>query len=103
MPPGRPQRFVHCDAITFQQSLDVVIKAQESFHELPARIRDLYGNSPQRFLEAFDKRDPELIDVCKKFGLITEREPDALALLSEVASNTKPQKPAEKPGAGTPT
>ena len=38
LPPGRPQRFVHCDAIAFQQSLDVVIKAQESFHELPAGV-----------------------------------------------------------------
>lgn len=103
LPPERQPRYVHCDALTYQDSLDLVIKAQDGFKELPARIRDLYGNSPQRFLEAFDKRDPELIDVCKKYGLITEREPDALALLSEVASNTKPQKPAEKPGAGAPT
>ena len=103
LPPGRQPRYVHCDSMTYQESLAVVQQANEAFHELPARIRDMYSNNPTLFLEAFDRKDPELVEAALKYGVIKERTPDALSLLSEVVRNTKPQKPAEKPGAGNPT
>lgn len=102
LPPGRQPRYVHCDALTFQESLAIVQRAEDAFNELPARIRDQYGNDPVRFLEAFEKRDPKLIEAALENGLISERSPDALQLLKEVASNTKP-KEAAKAGAGTGT
>lgn len=35
----------------YQSALDTVIKAQEAFESLPARIRERFGNDPQKVLD----------------------------------------------------
>lgn len=51
----------------YQSSLNVLQQADNTFSQLPAKIRDHFGNSPLRFLEAFN--DPTQEATLRGFGL----------------------------------
>jgi phage internal scaffolding protein len=63
------------DAPTFENSMAIVVKAQEQFDALPAKVRERFNNDPAKFLEFASDSDnqKELI----KMGLATERQTPA--------------------------
>lgn len=58
--------------LDYQQSMNTLIIAREAFAGLPAKIRDHYGNDPERFLGAF--YDPEQADYLREVGLLRPQE-----------------------------
>nr|QJB20693.1 MAG: internal scaffolding protein [Microvirus sp.] len=100
LPPSRPGAFVNCSSVSYQESLQIVSEANQLFSELPVRVREMYGNSPALFLDAFDRKDPELLAAAQKYGMIPQPKADELTLLQKIVDALKP---AEKPGAGDPT
>lgn len=69
--PGVSQTPVFADvfdAPTYQESLHVVMKAQEGFMALDAKVRKEFDNDPAKFLAAFD--DPTQGDLLVKLGLL---------------------------------
>lgn len=64
----------------YQESLNLVIKAQEQFESLNARIRAQFNNDPAAFLEF--ATDPKNVDAMVDMGLASPRQPDPL--LSEM-------------------
>lgn len=59
------------DGVTFQDALERVRAAEESFQELPARVRDRFRNDPGEFLDFIgDDRNRE---EALKLGLVAER------------------------------
>lgn len=50
------------DPIDFQESMDMVIRAEASFETLPSKIRNQFGNDPVAFLEFMhDEKNQEQI------------------------------------------
>lgn len=82
------------DPLDFQQSLSLVMQAEDSFADLPASVRDRFGNDPQRFLAAF--QDPAMEKELRELGLIlpapAPRPPDP---------QTAPASPPSPPPAPT--
>lgn len=78
----------------YQHALNVVIEAETSFQELPARMRDAFNNDPMEFFRAV--HDPEQQDRLIKLGVFTEREAPPLAPggASVPPGATQPAKPA---------
>jgi len=100
LPPSRPGAFVNCTSTSYQESLQIVSEANQLFSELPVRVREIYGNSPALFLDAFDRKDPELLAAAQKYGMLRKSEADELTLLQRIADALKP---TDKSGAGTDT
>lgn len=100
LPPSRPGAFVNCSSVSYQESLQIVSEANQLFSELPVRVREMYGNSPALFLDAFDRKDPELLAAAQKYGMFRKSEADELTLLQRIADALKP---TDKSGAGTDT
>lgn len=53
--------------LDFQNSMNIVIQAEQAFASLPAKVRDRFGHNPEEFL-AF-VQDPENADELIKLGL----------------------------------
>lgn len=74
----------------YQESLEIVIKAEEQFAALPAKVRDRFNNNPAMFLEF--ATNPENGRELVKLGLATENKEYSI-----VKEQTKVQeKPADK-------
>lgn len=69
------------EAFDFQTSMNQIVRARESFMELPAKARARFQNDPQRFMEFI--HDPENQQEAVKLGLMVKRP--------------EPEKPADKP------
>lgn len=69
---AQPRYGDFSDPIDYQESLNIVRFAQEQFEALPARVRERFGNDPQKFLEFTG--DPENREEMVKLGLATKRE-----------------------------
>lgn len=61
------------DPVDFQDSMNLVIFAQEQFDALPAHVRERFANQPVRFLEF--ATNPANAEELVKMGLATKREP----------------------------
>lgn len=97
------------DVGSYQESLHIVMKAQEQFDSLDPFIRKKFDNDPGKFLEfcSDDKNREELV----KLGLATHRSPsgtdrivEAINASNKVSSKDaplkkKPSKPASPPSA----
>lgn len=69
-----PARYVDNTLIpSFEQSYEIVLKAQEAFYQLPADIRKLMDNDPSQ-LENFIS-DPANTDILVSRGVLVQREP----------------------------
>lgn len=55
------------DDLDYQSSLNIVLKAEESFMALPAKVRDRFDNDPATFLAFVD--DPKNADELVKLGI----------------------------------
>lgn len=64
------------DPISYQDSLNLVIKAGEQFAALPSRVRDRFGNDPQQFLMFVN--DASNVDEMIRMGIAkkTDSQPD---------------------------
>lgn len=74
MPPTmnfpEPEEFI--ETMDFQTSMNVIVKARESFMEMPAKQRARFQNDPQKFMEFM--HNEENIDEIIKMGLAKKRE-----------------------------
>lgn len=59
----------YTDEITdYQTAWNMVVRARETFMQLPAKVRTRFDNDPQKFLTFCE--DPENADEAKKLGLV---------------------------------
>lgn len=63
------------DVTDYQESLNIVLLAQEQFANLPARARDRFRNDPAAFLEFVN--DPKNVQEMVEMGLAT-KAPDPI-------------------------
>jgi len=82
--------------LDFQTSMNTIIAAQRAFEALPAKIRDRFANSPERFLAFL--ADPDNLDEAVKLGLVNKPEPE----INLPGGNQPPQPPAPPPPAAPP-
>lgn len=69
------------DNIDYQQAMNTLLTAQEAFAGLPSKVRDHYGNDPERFLAAF--YDSQQHDELRAFGLLKPTPPENTAAKAE--------------------
>lgn len=62
-------RYGDASAVDFQQALNVVIRANEMFAELPSSMRKRFQNSPEEFMAFVD--DPENVEESIRLGIRT--------------------------------
>lgn len=76
------------DALSYQDSLNLVIRAQEQFAALPSKVRARFGNDPAQFLEfcGNSANAKEMVDL----GLATAR-PEAPAVKEPEAPISPPK------------
>lgn len=60
------------EALDYQQSLEVISKAEMQFKALPAKARDKFQNDPVKFLEFV--HDPKNAKEMEELGLATKKE-----------------------------
>lgn len=83
-------------AIDFQDAMNMVIAAEQSFATLPSKVRDRFGNDPSNFL-AF-MADPSNQDEIIKLGLATRRPGPAQEPLAERPASPPPPKEPSSTG-----
>jgi len=54
--------------IDYREAVEIVMKAEEAFSQLPAKVRYRFNNDPQAFLDACE--NPEYRDELEALGLI---------------------------------
>lgn len=85
------------DPMEFQESMNLIIAAEQSFASLPSRVRDRFGNDPGQFLAFMG--DPANQDEMIKLGLAT-RIPDPPKAPSEAPTGPtgapQPSPPPDK-------
>lgn len=61
------------DDLDYQNALNIVLEAENSFASLPSKVRDRFHNDPAEFLQWF--QDPDNQDEAIKLGLATDNRP----------------------------
>lgn len=91
MPPTMqfPEQEEFIEAFDFQSAQNVIVKARESFMELPAKARARFENDPQRFMMFMN--DPENQDEAIKLGLATKRQEPAKPSIDEPIEGKPPK------------
>lgn len=86
------------DLPTYQESLELVIKAEGAFMDLPADVRKRFGNDPQEMIAFL--QDPKNKQEGQKLGLINQDpptpEPTTTQLLTETNQILKNQTKTKK-------
>lgn len=76
---------------SYQDSLHIVIQAQNAFQNLNSDIRKRFGNDPHEYIQFL--QDPKNDDEAVKLGLKIKKQPPVedptLTTLKEIATNTK--------------
>jgi len=62
--------------IDYRDALDMVIKAEKAFADLPARVRARFNNDPGSFLEAAE--NPDMRDEFERLGLLNPKAPEGV-------------------------
>lgn len=78
------------EPVDYQEALNIVLHADEQFRNLPARVRERFGNDPKRFLEFVS--DPSNGEELVEMGLATRRPSDEPSGPSEGAKKGAPEK-----------
>lgn len=68
----------------FQQSLNMLNAATESFMQLPARVRREFDNDPRQFVQFVE--DPANLEKVREYGLANVPEPEAKPQRVEVVN-----------------
>lgn len=85
---------------SFQESLDIVLEAGQMFADLPASVRDRFGNDPANLLAFI--ADEANRDEAIKLGIVKAPEPAAPPQKVEIVNSPKPKGSSEPSGeAGT--
>ena len=88
-----------CDINDYQESMNIVAKAQSMFNQLPSQIRNEFDNDPSLFLDFV--QDPQNEDQLVEMGLANPREkiePAAPITAPKAGSNEDGAKaPSDKP------
>lgn len=89
----------YSEPLDFQKSYNTIIKAQEQFEALPARLRERFANDPKNFLDFCSR--PENIGEMETLGLLNERALERLQQQREAVKVKKgegapPAKPDSK-------
>lgn len=74
----------------FQEMMDVIVKAQESFDALPSYIRDRFRNDPRELIEFID--DENNLDEAVDLGIIDE----SVAFKKQTKDNEPDEKPSTR-------
>lgn len=72
---------------SYQQALNALMAADDTFMQMPAEVRARFNNDPARFVDFCS--DPENLDECRKLGLA----PAAEVIPEAVSSTPLPDKP----------
>ena len=96
----RPEQFGDfSDAPSFQESMNLVIKAQQQFLLLPASTRARFENEPAKFLEFV--HNPENASELVKMGLARKADPiptpDPVRVIIDNVDPVEPTPPKSKP------
>lgn len=92
-----PQYGDFADAPTYQESLNLVIHAQEQFAGLPAKVRERFANDPERFLAwATDGAN------AKEMASMGLMKPEAVERVKTERAARKKAQAEKESGAGTP-
>lgn len=59
--------FADVTGITFEASMNTILKAQEMFDDLPSTVRDRFANNPALFFDFV--HDPKNLDELRNLGL----------------------------------
>ena len=83
------------DPVDFQNALNTVLEGQSMFAELPADLRDRFGNNPQKLLEFLAEADN--FDEAVKLGLFkapeADPEPVKVRVIADPPADTSPPQP----------
>lgn len=80
----------------YQEALNLVIKAQNAFDDLPAKVRQRFGNDPGEFLEFVS--NPENQEEMVKLGLaqkLVEPAPTKVEIVGGMPTSEEPPKSEE--------
>lgn len=69
----------------YQESLDIISKAQSMFEELPSAIRSKFENNPQKLIDFVSK--PENYDEGLKLGIFKEKPQETVSKVEIVKGN----------------
>lgn len=84
------------DVADFQTALHTVMAAEEMFSELPARVRDRFGNDPEQLIKFL--QDDANRDEAIKLGLVPPPAPEPGPTKVEIVNPVEPPAPtAPKP------
>jgi phage internal scaffolding protein len=91
--PGQYGDFTSND---YQESMNIVAKAQSMFNQLPSQIRNEFDNDPAQFLDFV--QDPQNEDQLVDMGLANPREK-----IEPAAHKTAPKAGSKEDGAKAPS
>lgn len=89
-----PQYGEFADMPSFQEAQNIVIRSQEQFSALPAKVRSKFQNDPALFLDYVN--NPENQAELIKMGLATERAKDAQPVQSAAPPSPASSAPVPK-------
>lgn len=75
------------DSVDFQESLHIIMVAEEAFMTLPSKVREKFGQDPAEFLAFLN--NPDNADEARALGILKPLEPEPAPLKVEV-TNPKP-------------
>lgn len=83
----------------YQSALNTIIEAENVFSDLPAVVRDRFGNDPEKFLAAF--ADPKMREELTELGLLKRPPgaPEPVRVRIDEPAPTPLAKPKEGPPA----
>lgn len=60
--------YLTIGSVDFQEAMNIIVRANEMFAEMPSSHRKRFGNDPRQFLEFIE--DPANADEARKLGLL---------------------------------
>lgn len=78
-------RYVDCTGADFQAAQMLVASAKSMFNELPSRIRDRFGNDPQKLMEFLE--DGRNLEEARELGLARPEAVEATPLAVRVVGS----------------
>lgn len=92
---ARPEYGDFSDPVDFQSALNTVIEAEMMFAELPADLRDRFGNDPKQLLEFI--ADDANRDEAVKLGIVKAPEEPPPPMAVRVVADEKADPPPPQP------
>lgn len=92
------------DVTDYKGALDLIREAEEAFAQVPAKIRQQFGNNPQAFIDFAE--NPDNLETLRKWGLANPKQEKINGERSErpvnARSGTQPDRPGNPGSAGLP-